>query len=304
MELERKLKLALDESRLLILGAQVLFGFQFQGVFQARFASLPWFAQAMQAAGLLLLLAAVSLLIAPSMQHQIAYRGETRRAALEDATRYADVSLFPLTLGLGASAFVVFQFFGGATAGLVAGTIFVAVGLGLLYGLGFALKRGKKRSHLPKEEAETPLKVKIEQLLTEARVIIPGGQALLGFQFVATLTDAFAALPGSVQLVHAVALCLVALAVMLLMTPAALHRIAYGGEDDLQFFRIGSRFVTTAAAPLALGISADVYVVFAKITGNGPAAFMAGSLSAVSVLGLWYLYPLWKRQSIRRVQNG
>ena len=34
MQLERKLKTALDESRLLILGAQVLFGFQFQSVFQ------------------------------------------------------------------------------------------------------------------------------------------------------------------------------------------------------------------------------------------------------------------------------
>ena len=33
MEMERKLRIALDESRLLILGAQVLFGFQFQGVF-------------------------------------------------------------------------------------------------------------------------------------------------------------------------------------------------------------------------------------------------------------------------------
>jgi hypothetical protein len=38
--LERKLKTALDESRLLILGAQVLFGFQFQSVFQDRFVEL------------------------------------------------------------------------------------------------------------------------------------------------------------------------------------------------------------------------------------------------------------------------
>src|SRR4051812_48811717 len=35
--LESKLKTAMDESRLLILGAQVLFGFQFQAVFQELF---------------------------------------------------------------------------------------------------------------------------------------------------------------------------------------------------------------------------------------------------------------------------
>jgi hypothetical protein len=34
MTLERKLKIALDEGRLLVLGAQVLFGFQFNGIFQ------------------------------------------------------------------------------------------------------------------------------------------------------------------------------------------------------------------------------------------------------------------------------
>jgi hypothetical protein len=38
---------------------------------------------------------------------------------------------------------------------------------------------------------KTSLKSKIEQMLTEARVIIPGGQALLGFQLIATLTKAF-----------------------------------------------------------------------------------------------------------------
>ena len=36
MDIESRLKTALDESRLLILGAQVLFGFQFEAVFQER----------------------------------------------------------------------------------------------------------------------------------------------------------------------------------------------------------------------------------------------------------------------------
>jgi hypothetical protein len=40
----------------------------------------------------------------------------------------------------------------------------------------------------------------VEQLLTEARVIIPGGQALFGFQFIAMLTKGFDQLPASSQL--------------------------------------------------------------------------------------------------------
>jgi hypothetical protein len=38
--LDARLKTALDESRLLILGAQVLFGFTFQGTFQELFEQL------------------------------------------------------------------------------------------------------------------------------------------------------------------------------------------------------------------------------------------------------------------------
>jgi hypothetical protein len=41
MSTERKFKTALDEMRLLILGAQILFGFEFEAVFQEGFRELP-----------------------------------------------------------------------------------------------------------------------------------------------------------------------------------------------------------------------------------------------------------------------
>jgi sugar phosphate permease len=59
MNLERKLKVALDESRLLILGAQVVFGFQFNGVFQEQFDALPVASQVLLCVGLTLLMLAV-----------------------------------------------------------------------------------------------------------------------------------------------------------------------------------------------------------------------------------------------------
>jgi hypothetical protein len=84
--LERKLKTALDESRLLLLGVQVLFGFQFQSAFQERFTELPPASRAVLALSLVLLLLSVGLLIAPSVHHQIRFRGESRRDALRAAT--------------------------------------------------------------------------------------------------------------------------------------------------------------------------------------------------------------------------
>jgi len=48
------------------------------------------------------------------------------------------------------------------------------------------------------------------------------------------------------------------------MTPTAVHRLGFQGEDDPAFFRIGSRLVIAASIPLAIGIAADVAVVFLR----------------------------------------
>jgi hypothetical protein len=156
----------------------------------------------------------------------------------------------------------------------------------------------KERKPLP-PESETQLKTKIEQLLTEARVIIPGGQALLGFQFVATLTKSFEKLPEEMKWLHFAGLAAVALSVLLLMTPAAVHRLGFHGEDHPQFFQIGSRLVIASALPLALGISADIAVVVYKITETGAISLTIASAAAAIFIIAWYVYPLIAR--IRRV---
>jgi len=183
----------------------------------------------------------------------------------------------------------------GRTAGIIAGLSLTAIALLLLYGVGFALRR-KPETPMPKESRPTPLKSKIEQMLTEARVIIPGGQALLGFQLIATLTKAFSELPAVFKYVHCAGLCAVALSVVLLMTPAAVHRIAFHGEDDPDFFKIGSRLVVAASIPLAIGISADLAVVFFKTTNDATAALASGLIALVALLGFWLIYPISRKR--------
>ena len=92
MDLDRKLKIALDESRLLILGAQVLFGFLFQAVFQDLFRDVPPASQALQCVGLGFMLLSVCFLIAPSLYHQILFDGESRPGALAYASWFAGAS--------------------------------------------------------------------------------------------------------------------------------------------------------------------------------------------------------------------
>jgi len=66
-----QVKTAPDETRMLVLGCQVLLGFQFQSVFQEGFRQLAEEAKAAEALALLLMTAAVGLLIAPGTYHMV-----------------------------------------------------------------------------------------------------------------------------------------------------------------------------------------------------------------------------------------
>lgn len=308
MAIEDKLKTALDESRLLILGAQVLFGFQFEAVFQELFSGIPTASRYVHCAGLVLLLISVGLLIAPSLFHQIVFAGESRPGAARIASVLAATSLLPLTLGLGAATFVTFEQLFNRSIGIAAGASFTAIALGLLYGLGFAFRQERKES-MAQEHTSTSLKSRIEQMLTEARVIIPGAQALLGFQLIAVLTRAFTELPPVFKYIHVVGLSAVALSVTLLMTPAALHRIGFHGEDNPRFFQIGSLLVVAGSIPLAVGIASDVAVVFFKAVESAGIAMASGVASLTVLLGLWLGYPLLvagrlKPSAMRRRATG
>jgi uncharacterized protein involved in response to NO len=145
------------------------------------------------------------------------------------------------------------------------------------------------------DTTETPLGTKIEQLLTEARVIIPGAQALFGFQFVAMLTTGFDRLPQASKVMHALALGLIAINIVLLMMPAALHRLSYGGDESEEFLRIGSALVIAAPVFLAGGIATEAYVVLQKVIED--AGWSAGGACATFlVIALcWYAHPILLR---------
>jgi hypothetical protein len=295
MSLTHKVKTALDENRLLILGAQVLFGFQLQGVFQEEFAALPDFDRELDAIALGLLALTLALLIAPSMQHRIVEAGADTVRIHGVAGLFAGAALLPLGVSLGLDIFIVFDHLFGASVAMVAGGFFCGLAALLWYGIGLVLRYSLKVAPMHEAEKPTPLSTQIEQLLTEARVIVPGGQALLGFQLVVTFTRAFGELPTALRMLHVAALCCVALAVVLLMTPAALHRTAFRGQDTQDFLYLGSAFVLAAPAALALGLAADMDVAIAKATGAEEWAMVVSGISLMVLIGLWYVMPLMLR---------
>jgi hypothetical protein len=115
MSLGKKVKTALDETRLLILGAQILFGFQFTGVFQDAFDGLSTMTKLVNCAGQLLMVLAIALLIAPSMQHRIIEQGQDTARILSATSVLAGLALVPFALSLGISLYVVLDHVYGTT---------------------------------------------------------------------------------------------------------------------------------------------------------------------------------------------
>jgi hypothetical protein len=294
-KVDRKLKMALDETRLLILGVQILLGFEFQCVFQEEFNSLSQMAKGLSLGSLELIVLSIAALIAPSMQHRLVEVGQSTPRLIEITNRLTSTALLPLTIGLSISAYVVMERTFGFAIGMATAGLFGCVSAFCWFGFEI-LVIGRQKELEKMQSSSTSLKTKIEQLLTEARLIIPGGQALFGFQFIAMLTSGFDRLPESAKVVHASALCMIGMNVIIMMTPAALHRLSFDGEDSVRFLRLGSALVIIGPLFLAAGISAETYIVFLKVLNSSQVAVAAAISTITVMIGLWYVWPLLLRR--------
>jgi hypothetical protein len=124
MRLSKKVKTALDETRLLILGAQVLFGFQFNGMFQEAFSDLNLPLRLVLLTSLCLLILTLGLLIAPSMQHRLVERGEDTNRIHAATTALAGFALLPLAMAFGLDVFTAIERPFGSTVGATVGGCF------------------------------------------------------------------------------------------------------------------------------------------------------------------------------------
>jgi len=302
--LKDQIKHALDEILTLITGAEILIGFQYSAIFNKRFESLPLPAQYLQLVGLVLLLITLILIMSPVPFHMIVERGQDTRHFCFYVRRIMLAALVCFAFGLGIDVYIVVQSIGGNLLGLLAGGAAGAVALLFWYGIEFARRQVDGRAQMKQSNPinnsetvqDTKLADKVDHVLTEARVVLPGAQALLGFQFIAVLAEGFDTLSSTSKYLHLFALALIALSTVLLMTPAAYHRIVEEGEDTEHFHQLASKFVLAAMATLALGIIVNFYVVVEKVTASIPLALSSAAIMLILFYGFWFGYTLVRRQ--------
>lgn len=144
-------------------------------------------------------------------------------------------------------------------------------------------------------EKET-LKEQMERIVEEARMVLPGIQALFGFQTIAVFNERFNDLPMYAQDCHVAALALVVIAIALIMMPAAYHRLAEPHIISRRSIAVSSRAICYALAPLAAALSLDIFVVLHAVTGETPLSAGGGVAAFLLLIALWFAYPLHARR--------
>jgi hypothetical protein len=79
--------------------------------------------------------------------------------------------------------------------------------------------------------------------------------------------------------VHLASLGLLGVTIVLLMAPAAFHRIVEGGEDTERLHQVSTMMVLGPLVPLRLGLAGDFCVVANEILGAQAAAIVLAAAS-------------------------
>ena len=125
----------------------------------------------------------------------------------------------------------------------------------------------------------------------EARMLLPGVQAILGFQLMAVTNQRFVLFSTGEQILYLAAFVLLAVAMALIMAPAAYHRQVERGKVTRRFVELSSNFLTAAMLPLTIAFAIDTYLVARLILEDRTMAAAIAVVVTLVLAGLWYGLP-------------
>lgn len=136
------------------------------------------------------------------------------------------------------------------------------------------------------------LKDKIKHILEEARVILPGTQAIWGFQLVAIFSPGFQKLPQLLKNIHMVSIFSITASIIFLLSIASFHRIATKGKDTDSLNIYGSSMLEIALFILIFGIACDIYVILLVINWTSIISVIIAGVVSLFALIMWFIFPI------------
>jgi len=142
------------------------------------------------------------------------------------------------------------------------------------------------------DDKEEPIELQTTYVLEEGRMVVPGVQTLFGFQLIVVFNAGFALyLSRAERITHLAALVLVAIAMTLLMAPAAYHRQVLPRTLTARFVDISTKLLAVSFAPLAAGIVLDTYLIARVILDSSAQAVLVATFLGWVLAVAWFVWP-------------
>lgn len=132
------------------------------------------------------------------------------------------------------------------------------------------------------------------ELVEEHRLAMPGVQVLFGFLLILPFQNRFESLTANQEYVYFSALVCATIAVLLLITPTAAHRIRWRQQDKEALMRMATKTAIAATVFIASAMTGAVYLVTDVVFGSPATGFVTAPIAAAFIL-FWYAFPLWRR---------
>ncbi len=125
------------------------------------------------------------------------------------------------------------------------------------------------------------------ELLEELRSLIPGAEVLFGFLLAIRFTGQFADLTSLQEYVYYATLLATAFALVMLLAPAAYHRIRFREGDKEVMLRKGNREAIAGTAAIALAFTGVLFLVTDLVFSIPVAVVVAVAFFALTAWRWW-----------------
>ena len=132
------------------------------------------------------------------------------------------------------------------------------------------------------------------ELVEEHRLAMPGVQVLFAFLLILPFQNRFQDLTTDQEYVYFSALLCAAVAIVLLITPTAAHRIRWRQADKEALLLVATRTAIAATVFMAAAVTASVYLITDYLFGSPATAIVTALIGALFVV-FWYALPLARR---------
>ena len=132
----------------------------------------------------------------------------------------------------------------------------------------------------------------VTHLLEECRMVLPGIQALFGFQLIVVFNPTFyEKLSLTERGFHLTAIGLIVISIAMLMAPAAYHRQRDPESVSEGFIVIATRLLLYSMFPLMIALGLEFFLIARVITNSVWLSIVLASVLVSISSTLWFLLP-------------